>query len=58
MRTIFDEVSYFEPPEGEEWVINRGGVGKGVLTANGLKGFMPETKATNVIFYCWQLFNN
>jgi len=42
----FDEGSYFEPPEGEEWVINRGGVGKGVLTAS----LFPFTFALNKEF--------
>ena len=42
----FDEGSYFEPPEVEEWVINRGGVGKGVLTAS----IFPLTFALNKKF--------
>jgi len=42
----FDEGSYFEPPEGEEWVINRGGVGKDFLTAS----IFPFTFALNKKF--------
>ena len=42
----FDEGSYFEPTEGKEWVIYRGGVGEDFLTAS----IFPFTFALNKEF--------